>query len=252
MNRQNSKIIETKLHISELKKKFKEVEAFSTSDISYFYSSIGDDAPISTIYWRVHYLVDKGVIQRIGHGLYKIGKEVNFEPEIGRREVTIYNHLKRDLPFLDCCIWSLDAIKEFVQHIPNVKFSIVEVERHSVESVYYLLEDKYKYVFYKSSKDLRNAYVHGVQNAILIRPLVTEAPVQETGKVTTVTLEKLLVDVMFDDEFEFLRGFEMTHIFRNAFEKYTINQSKMLRYAARKQKKNELITFLKNYNLAVI
>lgn len=192
------------------------------------------------------------MIQRIGRGLYKIGKEISFIPDIGRREVTIYNQLKSDLPYLDCCIWNLEAIKEFVQHIPSVKFTIVEVERQSVESAYYLLEEKYKYVFYKFSKDLRNAYVHGVQNAILVRPLVTEAPVQETGKVKTTTLEKLLVDIMFDDEFEFLRGFEMTHIFRNAFEKYTINQSKMLRYAARKQKKVEILTFLKNYNLAVI
>lgn len=207
---------------------------------------------MSTIYWRVHYLVEKGIIQRIGHGLYKLGKEVCFEPKIGRRDIIIYNHLKRNMPFLDCCIWNLDIIKEFVQHIPNAKFTIVEVERHSVESAYYLLEDKYKYVFYKSSRDLRKAYVHGIENAILIRPLVTEAPVQETGKVTTVTLEKLLVDVMFDDEFEFLKGFEMTHIFKNAFDKFTINQSKMLRYAARKQKKEELTTFLKNYNLAAM
>ncbi|WP_316928858.1 DUF6577 family protein [Nafulsella turpanensis] len=202
--------------------------------------------------WRVHHLVNKGVIQRIGRGLFKIGKEVEFVPAAGRREIRIYNQLKRELPFLDSCVWNFDAIKEFTQHIPSVKLTIVEVERHSTESVFYLLRETHKQVFYKSQRDLRNGYFHNLENAILIRPLVTEAPLQETDKLTTITIEKMLVDIFSDEDFDFLRGFEMTHIFKNAFQAYTINQSKMLRYAFRKNKKEELLTFLKTYNLAVI
>src|SRR5690606_10056296 len=41
------------------------------------------------------------------------------------------------------------------------------------------------------------------------------------------------------------QGVEMRTIFKNAFEKYTINQSKMLRYADRRRKKEELSQFVK-------
>lgn len=196
--------------------------------------------------------MNKGVIQRIGRGLFKIGKEVEFVPNVGRREIRIYNQLKQELPYLDSCVWNFDAVKEFTQHIPNLKLTFVEVERHSTESVFYLLREKHKHVLYKTHKGLRNTYSHNLENAILIRPLVTEAPVQETGKLTTITIEKMLVDLFSDDDFEFLQGSEMTHIFKNAFQSYTINQNKMLRYADRKQKKESLLSFLKNYNLAVL
>jgi hypothetical protein len=56
----------------------------------------------------------------------------------------------------------------------------------------------------------------------------------------------MLVDIFCDDViFSAQQGGEMRTIFKNAFEKYTINQSKMLRYADRRRKKEELNQFIK-------
>jgi predicted transcriptional regulator of viral defense system len=247
------KAIQDKLHISELQREFKDVSAFDKASIVLFYQKLETEVLESTINWRIYHLTQKGVLKRIGRGIFTLGKEVAFEPEINLREKRIYSHLKKELPYLDCCVWNFDLLKSFAQHIPSRGILFVEVERHAAESAFYILRDKYKNVQYlKDKKEIRNAFYHHMENVIVVRPLVTEAPVRQMGKTVTATLEKILVDVFCDDEFEFLRGYELSHIFKNAFAAYTVNQSKLLRYAARKEKKEELLTFLENYNLAVI
>jgi hypothetical protein len=44
------------------------------------------------------------------------------------------------------------------------------------------------------------------------------------------------------------QGAEKRTIFKEAFAKYTINQSKMLRYADRRRKKEELNLFVKTFS----
>jgi len=68
---------------------------------------------------------------------------------------------------------------------------------------------------------------------------------QKANGVQTITIEKLLVDI-FCDEIVFVaqQGGEMQIIFRNAFEKYSINENKMLRYADRRSKKEAFNIYL--------
>jgi hypothetical protein len=72
-----------------------------------------------------------------------------------------------------------------------------------------------------------------------------EAPVQLLQGVVTTTIEKLLVDVFCDDVlFAAQQGGEMATIYRVAFEKHTINENKMLRYANRRRKKEDFSNYL--------
>jgi len=89
-------------------------------------------------------------------------------------------------------------------------------------------------------------YFPDIQNVIIVRHLVTEAPVQKIKTIPTVTIEKMLVDLYSDIDFEYLQGNELSFIFKNAFSKYTINENKLLRYANRKGKKEKIIDFIKN------
>jgi hypothetical protein len=83
------------------------------------------------------------------------------------------------------------------------------------------------------------------KEAIIIKPLISEAPTQNIKEVETATIEKILVDIFCDDViFYAQQGAEKRTIFKEAFTKYTINQSKMLRYADRRRKKEELNQFI--------
>jgi NAD kinase len=55
----------------------------------------------------------------------------------------------------------------------------------------------------------------------------------------------MLVDIFCDPIiFSTQQGSEMDQIFKEAFEKYAISESKMLRYASRRRRKQELDTYL--------
>ena len=62
-----------------------------------------------------------------------------------------------------------------------------------------------------------------LQKVIIVRSLVSEAPLQFINNTPTVTIEKLLVDALVDEEFEFLKGNEINHVYNNAFDRYSVN-----------------------------
>ncbi|MBK7097823.1 MAG: hypothetical protein IPH58_05095 [Sphingobacteriales bacterium] len=103
-----------------------------------------------------------------------------------------------------------------------------------------------KSVFIEPTNDILEKYIVNEKEIFIVKPLVTEAPTQNINGVETATIEKMLVDIFCDDViFSAQKGAEMRTIFKEAFAKYTINQSKMLRYADRRRKKEELNQFVK-------
>jgi hypothetical protein len=90
-----------------------------------------------------------------------------------------------------------------------------------------------------------NKYVMDSNEPIIITRLTTEAPTQEINKVVTQTIEKLLVDIYCDPVlFSAQQGAELERIYQSAFEKYAVNNTKMLRYASRRNKRDEIENFI--------
>ena len=200
--------------------------------------------------WRVYSLVNIGVLIRIGKGKFKLGKGYLYIPEVDPRIIKTSKFIKERFPFIQYCIWGSFSIIEFGHHIPRTNIIFVDVDRDTTESVYHSLKEEYRDVFYKPGKELLNNYINDLNKVIIVRPLVSEAPIQIVKKIPTITIEKLLVDALVDEEFEFLKGNEINHVFENAFDRYSVNISKLIRYADRKRKKTDLLQILKTNNLA--
>ncbi len=241
---------ETKPQISRLIKHFKNKSLFNTSEIVAFYRLLEPDIPRTTINWRVYYLVQSGILERTGRGKFKLGQETPYHPELDNRFPRLNNLIIKQFPYIEYCLWTSASIIEFGQHIPKTNLTLIDVERVSAESVFHFLKEEYKQVFLRPSKELLNNYISELDKAYIIRTLVTESPVQLIKGIPTITIEKLLIDIYTDEEFAFAAGNELVHIFENAFNRYTVKMSKLIRYADRKRKKKEIINFLKNYNLA--
>lgn len=172
-----------------------------------------------------------------------------YQPEITTKLFKINKTIHANFPFITYCLWQQQWINEFSQHIAKTGVVLVEVERDSAESIYHFLKDSFASVFYKPGKEMLQDYILGLESALLVKPLVSEAPIQEIRGVPTVTIEKLLIDVYSDEEFVYMQGQETIHVFENAFSSYSINQSKLLRYANRKKKKLKVEEILRNHNL---
>lgn len=191
-------------------------------------------------------MIQNGILQRIGRGKFTVGEEKKYTPEISSTIKTVFKKLKTEFPYTNICVWNTSVLNEFMQHQPNQFFTLVETDKETTNSVFYFLREIKKSVFIEPTNDILEKYNVNERETFIIKPIISEAPTQNINGIKTVTIEKMLVDIFCDDViFSAQQGGEMRTIFKNAFEKYTINQSKMLRYADRRRKKEELNQFIK-------
>lgn len=237
------------LHIEQLKQAFTSTDVFTTSDIVQFYKKFEPKILKPTVNWRVYELVNRNILERIGKGKFRLGSGTTFIPDLNTKHFKVSVTIKTKFPFTNYCIWDSSFIKEFSQHIAKSNFMLVDVERNSEESVYHLLREQFKEVFLMPGKEMLGNYFSDLKRPIIIRTLVSEAPYKEVRNVPVATLEKILVDIFSDEEFAYLRSNEMVLIFKSAFERYTVSESKLIRYADRKRKKKPLLDFLNTHKI---
>lgn len=228
------------LHLDKFKETFSNQECLRANDIGSFYSSFTPNISHSTVNWRINILTKKGLIQRIGRGTYKLGSGSIYIPHISAKMFRVNAAIRRKFPYLKYCIWHISEINNLSQHLINKDVCYVEVERDAIEPVFLYLKDNFNFVLLGNIDD--NIFFG--QSMIVVKPLVTGAPLQTIKNVPVITIEKLLVDAFSDKEFLFLRGYELIHVYNTAFSKYTINTSRMLRYASRREKRKEISDFI--------
>jgi len=226
-----------RLDTYDFEKYFENKEIVTFHDIEDYYRTGNPAIPYTTINWRIYKFMQLGMLQRVGKGLYQLGKAVIFVPPISSKMQRIEVFLQKRFPFVQYCQWDLSRINAFAHHLINFNVLFVDVEKDAVDSAYHALRAQFSKVM-----AVQNLYdgLSAFHNYIVVRPLITEAPIQKTGKIHTATLEKMLVDLATDKEFTPFQGSEIYAIFESAMERYTINQNTLLRYAARKNKKEKI------------
>ena len=134
-----------------------------------------------------------------------------------------------------------------MQHIPNIDILILETDRLAAEAVYDEVREIAggRTVLLRPAEKECRLYATAYPS-LLVRDYISEAPVITVDNVTTASLEKILVDITISPEFEFARGAELYTILENADQMYNINKKSMLRYAARRGKKEEIQTLIKS------
>jgi hypothetical protein len=203
------------------------------------------DVKQTTINWRIYNMVQIGVLQRIGRGKFTLGAGKNYIPEITSKIRSIHSKVKTEFPYLTCCIWNTSVLNEFMIHQPNRFYYLVEVDKEATNSVFYFLKEAKYAVFLDPTQDIIEKYLPTEKDIVIIKSLVSEAPLLNIKGIITASIEKILVDIFCDTViFSAQQGSEMRTIFAEAFGKYTINQSKMLRYANRRRKKEPFIKFI--------
>ncbi|MDR3266278.1 MAG: hypothetical protein LBT24_01735 [Tannerella sp.] len=234
--------MDTILNIKELSKQFKQSKMLTTADIDTFYRAVEPDISKSTVNWRIYSLVKQGVIQRTGNGVYCLGETKHFVPQINHKIEKSAEIIGREFPDIAYCMWQLSDMNLFSRHLINLNIVFVDVERIAVNAVYYRLKEGFPKVML-----VRNMYadISEFNDTILVRPMISDSPVQKPNGICLPTIEKILVDIGSDKEFLPFQGYELDRIYRSAFESYTVNRNKMLRYAGRKHKREETEKLLK-------
>ncbi|MEA4839749.1 MAG: type IV toxin-antitoxin system AbiEi family antitoxin domain-containing protein [Bacteroidales bacterium] len=191
---------------------------------------------------QLNRLLKSGQIIRIERGVYKLPDDArkDFSVVCSEEMKKINQQINTQFPFVDYCLWPASTLMPYMHHIPNLNLLFVDVEREVAESVFNLLStDSKKRIFLMPSLTDFERYI-STNDAIIIRPLISESPVQLVDGINTPTIEKILVDIVGDVEFSFLQGSEINHVYTTIFERHSINKNKLLRYATRRGRKDEV------------
>lgn len=232
--------------IEQLQQKFKDQESFSREALYDFYLGFEPDLKESTFRWRIYNLKEKNLIRRISRNEFTLTYRPNYKPSIEDTEGRLSLIIDKEFKTLKKAIWSTRIISEFMLHQPIRFFTLIEAEKEALEPVFhFLIDNNVKNVFLQPGEKELHRYISELDNAIVVQPLISKAPLQKVKKVSTVTIEKLLVDLFSDKKlFYTYQGSELVFIFNSIYHKYAIDFTKLFSYAQRRRKEADLKDFI--------
>jgi hypothetical protein len=233
--------------IEQLDNEFQGKTLFSRIELFDFFRRINPDWKETTFRWKIHDLKNKQIIRPVSREFFTLSCKPVFIPDSSEQERKIFLKIKKQFPTLKFCIWSTQIVSEFMLHIPARFIILLQVEKEALEPVCdFLKEQKYKRLFIQPEEKEIERYVYESDSAIVLQSLITKSPVIKTDTMVTVTLEKLLVDLLSDKKlFAAFQGKELIHIINAAYNRYSIDFTRLFHYAGRRKKEIELAELLK-------
>jgi len=222
------------------------LQQFSVDDIP---ADVISDVERNTLSWHLSNLCKKGKLRRVGRGIYTIQTANTFLVKTNAKVRSLYRSLLRQYPFADFCVYSANVITPLLHDMMPNNTIYVETNRDTIMSVFEMLLPKYRgRLFLAPTKEIATTYIEFSRENIIVKPLVTEAPLTLDGKVPVPTLEKLLVDTRVDADYSYLQGYENLEMLRTAISHYNVNRNRLLRYAHRRNMKNSILKDLETIN----
>ena len=239
----------------QISKHFKGEGHFNRYTLSSFLTDLDPEITESALTWRIHDLVKRKVIDQVKLGVYTISNKDAYQPFVSKKLARLSKIVAKEFDQLDYCIWSTEWLNEFTRHQLGTFFYILEVEKDFVEEVFNAYSESKQYkVFLDPEEDIMERYVES-EISIVIKPLITRSPKQKIAinekskeKIYVPTLEKILIDVYSDAvTFYAIQGSEMDTLFENALKRYQINFTKLISYARRRNKEEQIKSYLDNH-----
>jgi hypothetical protein len=213
-------------------------KTLAREDLLKWLHEVYPEASGKTLAWRISDLKSRGILQSPGRGVYRLEQGTPFLPILGNLAKRIALLLARELPLVKSCIWETRWISGWMELQPSYNWTIVETEKEVLESVFSSLLGISKKVFLDPDAKVVDLYILPLNEAVIVKPLVSEAPTVVIGKIVAAAPEKILVDIVAEPDLFRAQQGELDRIFSNAFREIQINQTKMLRYANRRRRQD--------------
>ena len=215
------------------------MQQFSADDIP---TDVFPDIQRAKLSWYLGKLCRNGRLRRVGRGVYTLQSANAFMVKANAKARSLYRSLSGQYPFADFCVYGANVITPLLHDMMPNNTLYVETNRDTTQSVFDMLLPKYKgRIFLAPTREIATTYIDFSKENIIVKPLVTEAPLALDGKVPVPTIEKLLVDTRVDADFYYLHGYENLEMLRTAISHYDVNQTRLLRYADRRNAKDSIL-----------
>ena len=242
--------MEKELIKKQLQNTFQDKVYFSRQELFDFFRKFDVNLKETTFRWKIHDLKNKHIISSVSRDLFTLQYKPIFIPNISEIGCKTFSKIHKQFPTLNCCIWATQIINEFMLHIPAQSVTVLQVEKEAIEPIYDFLKEQKQNVFIQPEEKEIERYVFKNESAIVLESLVTKSPVQQVNKIVTVTLEKLIIDLISNQKlFAPFQGSEMIHILNTAYNRYSIHFTTLFHYAKRRGKETELTELLHKTNI---
>lgn len=220
---------------------------FTRNELYQFYQLNEPLLNKNTFAWRIYNLKKKGVIREVGRGQYSLIEKSVYTIPLSNHCEKIAVTISKSFPEIIFCVSESNWINEFTSHQYSNNFTIVEIEKDFIESVFFNLKKSFQNIFLKPSETELDRYIYDLDSAIILNPFITRSPIKklENKNFNIPAIEKLLVDIFTQNTpCFFITKSEVETIFKNVFRKYSINQTTLHAYAERRGKEKQIKSFL--------
>ena len=210
------------------------------------------DAAEATLTWRIHDLKSRGLLHAAGRGQYTTQPaKPDYLPIITSGPLRLYQKATAVLPSGTArCLTDTAWLSELLGLSSPVSFILIETEKAQLNTVYDALVELSRKVFLNPDASDVQRYVSTHDRAVVLRPLVSEAPTNDMEGVIASSLEKLLVDaIVYTDLYANLQP-HLPTLFYNVRSQFSLNESRIRRYARRRDRLNEIEPYLTNITAA--
>jgi len=219
-------------------------DSLTKSSIVDLINKIQPNVSSKSITWQLHQLKAQGLIHSPSYGIYSLFQKEQPQFQVSPALTRCHNKVMKELPYIQFCVWDNRWFNALMLHQPLKYYLVIEVEKDAAEAVFNIMTTHSNNVFLNPTEELYKRYISNFNEAIIIKSLISEAPLQKQAGVTLATIEKLLVDCLSDIHLFAAQQDELEYIYTNAFSKYNININKLKRYARRRnqlKKVNEIL-----------
>lgn len=203
-----------------------------------------NDVSESSAHVLLNRLVEQGLLVKAGYGLYSVPEKTKlpFVYKLSEEEKELAAQMKKKFPFTDFCVWKPSVLVQYMHHIPALGMILIDVERVAMESVFHFLQEIFpsQHILLNPNAQECERYIT-TDKLFIVRALVNEAPITKVEDIPVPTIEKVLVDAAGDKELSFAQGSELYTIYENAFNTNIINTARLLRYAKRRNRKENIL-----------
>lgn len=230
----------------QLKQRFAGQPLVTREELYDFYRAFEPDLKEATFGWRIYALKEKNLLKPVRRGVYTLSVKPQFHPGLEPRLKELGGKIRKQFPSAKYCVWNTRWLNEWTIHQPGRFLILAEAETSATESVFYFLKDNgYKNVFLNPDENLLERYIYEQTETIIVKTLVSKAPVKKEINICIPAAEKILVDLFVDRKlFAPFQGNELVNIFNNVYKEYALNVTRLLAYARRRTKEQELFDFI--------
>jgi hypothetical protein len=201
--------------------------------------------------WMISEMVKSGIICRKQRGEYvlqnnPISDKHFFKPSMNAQLREISEKIEAKFPYVDFVCFESVQLNVFLNHLIGRNTLFVLVEKDAIDFVFrYLQEEDVGNILLRPSEKEWDAYCTG-DNIVMLN-LISESP-KSSDEYHSMSIEQLLVDIVAEKTFRNLYSkSELGNIYELADKSYLIDYVRLLRYARRRGKAEEVKKYIGEY-----